>query len=325
MEVVRRRFLQLAAGAVAAQFLPRTALAQAYPTKPVRIIAGFPQGGAIDIAARLISPWLSERLGQPFVVENLPGGSGNIATAKVVKEVADGHTLLLCGPVNTINATLFEGTLDFNFTRDIVAVAGLYRVPLVVVINPSVPARSVAEFLSYVRGNPGKLKVAYAGKGTPQHVAIELFKLMAGIDLTLVPYSGSAPALADLLGGQAHVMFDPIPSSIGHIRSGKLIALAITATTPSLALPDVPLMGNFVPGYEAGSWFGVGAPRNTPTGIIAMLNTEINAGLAAPKIMAQLAELEGTAMPGSAADFAAFIASETEKYAKVVRAANITR
>ncbi len=325
MVVVRRRFLQLAAGAVAAPFLPRTALARAYPTKPVRIVAGFPQGGAIDIAARLISPWLSERLGQPFVVENLPGESGNIATAKVVKEVADGHALLLCGPVNTINTTLFEGTLDFNFTRDIAAVAGLYRVPLVVVVNPSVPARSVAEFLSYVKSNPGKLKAAYAGKGTPQHVGIELFKLMAGIDLTLVPYQGSAPALADLLSGQAQVMFDPIPSSIGHIRSGKLIALAVTATTPSLALPDVPPMSNFVPGYEAGSWYGVGAPRNTPTSIIDILNTEINAGLADAKIKAQLAELEGTAMPGSAADFAAFIASETEKYAKVIRTANIAR
>jgi tripartite-type tricarboxylate transporter receptor subunit TctC len=325
MQVVRRRFLQLAAGAVAAPFLPRTTLARAYPTKPVRIIAGFPQGGAIDIAARLISPWLSERLGQPFVVENLPGESGNLATAKVVKEVADGHTLLLCGPVNTINTTLFEGKLDFNFTRDIAAVAGLYRVPLVVVVNPSVPARSVAEFLTYAKGNPGKLKAAYAGKGTPQHIGIELFKLMAGIGLTLVPYLGSAPALADLLSGQAQVMFDPISSSIGHIRSGKLIALAVTATTPSLALPDVPPMSNFVPGYEAGSWSGVVAPRNTPASIVDMLNTEINAGFADAKIRAQLAELEGTAMPGSAAAFAAFMASETEKYAKVIRAANIAR
>ena len=218
MEVVRRRFLQLATGAVAAPLLPRTALAQAYPTKPVRIIVGFPQGGAVDIAARLISPWLSERLGQPFVVENIPGESSNIATAKVAKEVADGHTLLLCGSTHTINATLFDGTVDFNFTRDIAAVAGLYRVPLVVVLNPSVPTRSVAEFLAYAKTNPGKLKVAYAGKGTPQHVAIEQFKLMADIDLTLVPYSGSAPALTDLLNGQVQVMFDPIPSSISRRR-----------------------------------------------------------------------------------------------------------
>ncbi|MEO5762001.1 MAG: tripartite tricarboxylate transporter substrate-binding protein [Vicinamibacteria bacterium] len=277
----------------------------------------------MDIAARVISPWLSERLGQPFVVENHPGESGNIATGEVVKAPPDGYTLLLCGPVNTINTTLFEH-LNFNFTGDIAAVASISRVPLVVEVNPSVAVRTVPEFLAYANANPGKLKVAYAGNGTPQHIGIELFKMLAGVDLSLVPYAGSAPALANLLGGQVQVMFDPMPSSIGYIRSGKLIPLAVTTATRSEALPNVSAMSDFVPGYEAGSWFGIGAPNKTPADIVSRLNTEVNAGLADPKIKARLAELGATAVPGSPADFGAFIARETEKYRKVIREAKIT-
>ncbi len=322
--VTRRRVvLALGAGALVVPFILTITRAQAYPTRPVRIIVGFPQGGPVDIAARVISPWLSERLGQPFVVENHPGESGNIATGEVVKAPPDGYTLLLCGPVNTINTTLFEH-LDFNFTRDIAAVASIARVPLVVEVNPSVAVRTVPEFLAYAKANPGKLKVAYAGNGTPQHIGIELFKMMAGVDLSLVPYAGSAPALADLLGGQVQVMFDPMPSSIGYIRSGKLIPLAVTTPTRSEALPNVSAMSDFVPGYEAGSWFGIGAPNNTPADIVNRLNTEVNAGLADPKIKARLAELGATAMPGSPADFGAFIARETEKHRKVIREAKIT-
>jgi tripartite-type tricarboxylate transporter receptor subunit TctC len=324
MSLARRRFLQLTAGAIAVPFVPTIARAQAYPVRPVRVLVGFPQGGPVDIAARVISPWLSERLGQQFVVENRPGESGNTATREVVKAPPDGYTLLLCGPVHTINTTLFEH-LDFNFTRDIVPVASISRVPLVVEVNPSVPVRTVPEFLAHAKANPGQLKVAVGGgNGTPQHIGIELFKMMAGVDLSLVPYLGSAPALADLLGGQVQVMFDPMPSSIGHIRSGKLIALAVTTPTRSEALPNVPVMSDFVPGYEAGSWFGIGAPNSTPLDIVNRLNTEVNAGLADPKITAHLADLGATAVPGSPADFGAFIARETEKYGKVIRAAKIT-
>ena len=322
MSLIRRQFLQLVPGAIALPFVSRIAMAQAYPSRPVRIVVGFPPGGPVDIVARVISPWLSDRLGQPFVVENHPGESGNIATREVVKAPPDGYTLLLCGPVNTINTTLFQG-LDFNFTRDIAPVASLSRVPLVVEVSPTVAVRTVPEFLAYAKANPGRLKVAYAGNGTPQHVAIELFKMMAGVDLTLVPYLGSAPALADLLGGQVQVMFDPIPSSIAHIRSGKLIPLAVTTPARSEALPNVPVMRDFVPGYEAGSWFGIGAPNNTSADIVDRLNKEVNAGLADPKIKARLADLGATSISGSPADFGSFIASETEKYGKVIRAANI--
>jgi tripartite-type tricarboxylate transporter receptor subunit TctC len=297
-------------------------MAQAYPSRPVRVVVGFPPGGPVDIAARVIGPWLSERLRQPFVVENLPGESGNIATREVVKAAADGYTLLLCGPVNTINTTLFE-RLEFDFTRDIAPVASLSRVPLVVEVSPSVEVRTVPELLTHAKANPGKLKVAYAGNGTPQHIGIELFKMMAGVDLTLVPYLGSAPALADLLSGQVQVMFDPMPSSITHIRNGALIPLAVTTPVPSEALPNVPAMNDFVPGYEAGSWFGIGAPKNTPPDLVGRLNTEVNAGLADPQIKARLADMGATAIPGSPADFGAFIGRETEKYAKVIHAANI--
>jgi tripartite-type tricarboxylate transporter receptor subunit TctC len=322
VRIGRRQFLQGSAATIALPLVPRTSVAQAYPSRPARILVGFPQGGPVDIAARVISPWLSERLGQPFEVENQPGDSGNIATRAVVKALPDGYTLLTCGPVNTINTTLFEG-LDFNFTSDIAPIASIARVPLVVEVNPSVAVRTVPEFLAYAKANPGKLKVAYAGNGTPQHVGIELFKMMAGVVLTLVSYLGSAPALADLLNGRVDMMFDPMPSSIVHIRSGKLIPLAVTTPTRSDALPDVPAMNDFVPGYQAGSWFGLGAPRSTSADIVDRLNKEVNAGLADLRIKARLADLGATAIPGSPADFTAFIASETEQYGKVIRAANI--
>jgi tripartite-type tricarboxylate transporter receptor subunit TctC len=322
--VTRREIILMAgAGVLAVPFTSITTHAQTYPVHPVRIIVGFPKGGPVDIAARVISPWLSDRFGQPFVVENMPGESGNIATGEVVKAAPDGYTLLLCGPVNTINTTLFEG-LRFNFTRDITPVASISRVPLVVEISPSFSVRTVPEFLAYAKAHPGEIKVAYAGNGTPQHIGIELFKLMAGVDLSLVPYLGSAPALADLLSGQVQMMFDPIPSSIGHIRSGKLIALAVTGPTPSEALPDVPVMSNFVNGYEAGSWFGIGAPKGTPAKIVNRLNTEVNAGLAEAKIKERLAELGATAVPGTPPAFSAFIARETDKYRRVIREAKIT-
>jgi tripartite-type tricarboxylate transporter receptor subunit TctC len=323
--MVTRRKVILAAGAgvLAVPFASITSRAQTYPTRPVRIIVGFPKGGPVDIAARVISPWLSDRFGKPFVVENLPGESGNIATGEVVKAPPDGYTLLLCGPVNTINTTLFEG-LSFNFTRDITPVGSIFRVPLVVEINPSFSVRTVPQFLAYAKAHPGEIKVAYAGNGTPQHIGIELFKMMAGVDLSLVPYLGSVPALADLLSGQVQMMFDPIPSSIEHIRSGKLIPLAVTSPTPSNALPDVPIMSSFVNGYEAGSWFGIGAPKGTPAEIVTRLNTEVNAGLADVRVRERLAELGATAVPGTPADFGGFIGRETDKYRRVIREAKIT-
>ncbi len=323
MKVTRRQFSYAAAGMIAVPLIAHRAVAQAYPSRPVRIVVGFPPGGPVDIAARVISPWLSERLGEPFVVENRPGESGNVATREVVRAPPDGHTLLLCGPVNTINTTLFKG-LDFDFTRDIAPVASLSRVPLVVEVNPSVAVRTVPQFLAYAKANPGKLRVAYAGNGTPQHVGIELFKMMAGVDLTLVPYLGSTPALADLLAGQVHAMFDPLPSSIGYVRSGKLIPLAVTTSAPVAALPGVPAMADFVPGYEAGSWFGIGAPKGTSSEVIERLNKEVNAGLAAPSLQARLADMGATAIVGSPADFGAFIGRETERYRMVIHAANIT-
>jgi tripartite-type tricarboxylate transporter receptor subunit TctC len=290
--------------------------------RPVRLLVGFPHGGPVDIAGRTIGAWLSDRLGQPFLVENRPGESGNIATRAVVKAAPDGYTLLVCGPVNVINTALFDG-MDFDFGRDISAVAGLFRVPLVVEVNPALPISTVPEFLAYARANPGRLKAAYAGTGTPQHLGIQLFKTMAGVDLTLVPYAGSTPALEALLAGQADVMFDPMPSSIGLINNGRLIPLAVTTSTRSEALPQVPPMSDFVPGYEAGSWFGIGAPRGTPPGIITRLNTEINAGLADAGIRTHVAALGGMVMPGSPRAFAAFVAAETEKYRTIIRAANI--
>ena len=323
MRLIRRQFLRLTTAAITVPLLPRIARPQTYPSRPVRIVVGFPPSGPVDIAARIISPWLTHRLGQPFLVDNHPGESGNLATREVVRAAPDGYTLLLCGPVNTINTTLFHG-LEFDFTRDIAPVASLFRVPLIVEVNPSIGLRTVPEFLVYAKTNPGKLKVGYAGNGTPQHVGIELFKMMAGVDLTLIPYPGSAPALADLLGGRVDVMFDPMPSSIAHVRHGKLLPLAVTTLTRSQALPNVPAMSEFVPGYEAGSWFGIGAPRETPADILGRLNAAVGAGLTDVEIKAHIADLGGTTMPGPAAEFGAFIARETEKYGDVIRAAKIT-
>jgi len=323
MKVHRRELLRLAAGGAVLPFAWSSAEAQTYSTRPVHILVGFPAGGPVDIAARLIAPWLSERLGQTFIVENLPGQSGNLATEAVVRAPPDGSTLLLCGPVNTINTTLFPN-LAFNFTRDIAPVASLFRVPLVLEVNPNVAARSVPEFLALARAQPGRIRVGYAGRGTPQHIGIELFKRMAGVDLTLVPYLGSPPALTDLLSGQVDAMFDPLPSSIAHIRRGALLPLAVTSLDRSEALPNVPSMSDYVPGYEAGSWFGIGAPKETPHGIIRRLNDAVNAGLSDLNIRARLAALGGTVTVQSATDFASFIAEETERFAELIRIAAIT-
>ena len=299
MKLPRRKFLHLAAGAAALPAVSRVAWAQAYPTRPVRIIVGLPPGGATDIVARLIGQWLSERLGQPFVIENRPGAGTNIGTEAVVRAPPDGYTLLLVGRRNAINATLYD-KLNFNFIRDIAPVAGIIRVPLVMVVNPSVPAKTVPEFIAYAKANPGKINMASAGIGTPGHVAGELFKMMAGVDMVHVPYRGAAPALTDLLGGQVQVMFGTTVSSIEHIRAGKLRALAVTTATRSEALPDIPTVGEFVPGYEASAVFGIGAPRNTPAEIVDKLNKEINAALADPKIKARLADLGGAVLAGLA-------------------------
>ncbi|MCA6113096.1 tripartite tricarboxylate transporter substrate binding protein [Bradyrhizobium sp. CNPSo 4026] len=322
MHLQRRQFLRLTAAAITAPVLSRVASAQAYPSQSVRLVVGFPAGGPVDIAARVIAPWLAERLGQPFVVDNQPGESGNSATRSVVRAASDGYTLLICGPVNTINTTLFKD-LDFNFGRDIVPVASLWRVPLVIEVHPSVPVRTLPELISYAKTNPGKLRVGFAGHGTPQHVGIELFRMMAGVELTLVPYLGSTPALADLLAGSVHAMFDPMPSSIAHIKSGKLIPLAVTTPVRSAGLPEVPAAADSVPGYEAGSWFGIVAPKGTPSNVVQKLNKEVNAAFENAGIRARLSELGATAIPGSSTQFGAFIAQETEKYAGVIRTAKI--
>jgi tripartite-type tricarboxylate transporter receptor subunit TctC len=315
----RRQLLHLAAGAAA---LPRAARAQAYPTRPVRIIVGFPAAGVVDILARLMGQWLSERLGRSFIVENRPGASGNIGTEAVVRAPADGYTLLLVGAVNAISATLYDN-LNFNFSRDIAPVASLIRVPLVMEVNPMVPAKSVPEFIAYAKANAGKINMASAGNGTSQHVAGELFKMMAGVNMVHVPYRGGAPAITDLIGGQVQIMFDVMTSSIESIRAGKLRALAVTTAHRSEALPEVPTVGDFVPGYEVSTWLGVGAPRNTPGEIVEQLNKEINAALADPRMTTRFAELGGTPFPGSPGDFGKHIADETNKWGKVIRAANI--
>jgi tripartite-type tricarboxylate transporter receptor subunit TctC len=318
----RRQFLHLAAGAAALPAVSRFAWAQAYPTQPVRIVVGFPAGGTADIMARLMGQWLSERLGQPFVVESRPGAGSNLATEAVVRAAADGYTLLTVSTTQAINATLYE-RLNYNFIRDIAPVASIASTPLVMEVNPSVPAKTVPEFIAYAKANPGKLNLATPGIGTPPHVAGELFRMMAGVNLVHVPYRGTGPMLTDLIGGQVQVAFDPLPASIQHIRAGKLRALAVTTATRSDALPDVPTVGEFLPGYDASGWYGIGAPKGTPAEIIGKLNKEINAGLADPKIKARLADLGGTLLAGSPADFGKLIADDTEKWGKVVRAANI--
>jgi tripartite-type tricarboxylate transporter receptor subunit TctC len=322
MKLQRRRFLHLAAGAAALPALPRLALALDYPTRPVRIIVGFPPGGAADITARLMGQRLSERLGQPSIIENRPGAGTNIATEAVVGAPADGYTLLLVSVANAVNATLYE-RLNFDFVRDIAPVAGLIRGPLVMVLNPSVPATTVREFIAYARANPNKINVASAGHGTPGHMASALFQLSTGLGLLDVPYRGGAPALTDLLAGQVQVMFDNLPTSLEYIRAGKVRPLAVTTATRSHALPDLPTVGEFVPGYEVSSWFGIGAPTNTPEEIIDKLNGGINAALADPKIKARIAELGSMVLAGSPADFGRLIAEETEKWGRVIRAANI--
>jgi tripartite-type tricarboxylate transporter receptor subunit TctC len=321
MKLRRRQFLHLAAGAVALPIASRVARAQAYPTRPVRIVAGFPAGSPADIFARLTAQWLSERLGQQFIVENRVGAASNIATEAVVRAPADGYTLLLATSANASNTTLYE-KLSFNFIHDITPVASIARVPLVMEVHPSVPAKTVSDFIAYARANPGKINFASYGNGTNTHLAGELFKMMTGINMTHVPY-GNAPPLTGIIGGQVQVMFDVTASSVEHIRAGSLRALAVTTAKRVEALPDIPTVDDFVPGYEASAWFGVGVPKNTPSAIIERLNREINAALVDPKMKARFAELGGTALLGTPADFGMLIAADTEKWGKVVRAANI--
>jgi len=322
MKLRRRTFLHLAAGTAALPAVSRIAKAQAYPTKPVRIIVPYPPGGVGETMVRLIGQWLSERFGQPFVIENRPGAGANIGTEAVVRAPADGHTLLWASTANAINATLYD-KLNFNFIRDIVPIVGVARLPTVMVVTRSVTAKTVSEFIAYAKANPGKLSMASGGNGTPAHVAGELFKMMARIDMLHVPYRGAAPALTDLIGGQVQVMFNAISASIEYIRDGKLRALAVATATRLEILPDIPTVGEFLQGYEASAWAGIGAPKNTPAEIIGRLNTEINAALTDPKMKARLADLGGTVIAGSSADFGKLIADETEKWAKVIRIANI--
>ena len=316
----RRQFLYLAAGVAALPAIPHIARAQTYPTRPVRLIVGVAAGGGTDIVARLISQWLSERLGQQFIVENRPGAGSNIATEVVVRAPPDGYTLLTVGAPAAINATLYYDKLNFNFIRDIAPVAGIMRGPLVMLVNPSFPAKTVPEFIAYAKANPGKINMASGGNGTTPHVTGELFKMMTGVDMVHVPYRGAGPAITDLLGGQVQVLFD---NPIEHIRAGRLRALAVTTTTRSEALPDIPTLGEFVPGYDASGWFGIGAPKDTPVQIIDRLNREINACLADPRMKARLTDLGGIVLSGSPADFGKHIAEETEKWAKVIKFAGI--
>ncbi len=318
MNVPRRRFMRLAAGAAAVPLISRAASSQDYPTRPVRIIVGLSAGGSVDIVTRLIGRWLSERLGQQFIVENRPGAGTNIATEAVVRAPPDGYTLLVVNAANAINATLYQN-LKFNVIRDIALVAGMVRVANVMEVNPAVPAKTVPEFIAYAKANPGKLSFGSGGNGSSLHVVGELFKMMAGINMVHVPYRGGAPALIDLLGGQIQVMFDTIPQSLDYIRDGKLRALAVTTSTRANALPDVPALGDFVPGFEAGSWWGAGVPKDTPVEIIDKLNAEINAGLNDPKLKARLAELGTTPLVFTPAQFSAFVRAETDKWAKVVK------
>jgi tripartite-type tricarboxylate transporter receptor subunit TctC len=322
MKLPRRNFLHLAAGAAALPAATRIARAQAYPTRPVRIIVGFAPGGATDIMARLMGQSLSERLGQQFVIENRPGAASNVGTEAVVNAAPDGYTLLVVTSVNAINASLYE-KLNFNLIRDVVPVASIHREPFVMEANPSVPVTTVAEFIAHAKANPGKINMASAGIGSGNHISGELFKMMTGVNLVHVPYRGGGPALVDLFGGQVQVMFATMSSSIEYVRAGKLRALAVTTATRSPVLPDIPTVAEFVPGYESSFWTGVGAPRNTPAEIVDKLNKEMNATLADPKFKARLADLGGTALSGSPLDFGKFVADETEKWAKVVKFAGI--
>jgi tripartite-type tricarboxylate transporter receptor subunit TctC len=322
MKLPRRQFLHLAAGAATLPVVSRLAWAQAYPTRQVRLIVGYPPGTTPDILARVMSQWLSERLAQPFVVENRPGAASNMATEAVSRAPADGYSLLLITAPNAVNAALYE-KLNFDFKRDIVAVSSITRAPLVIEVSPSLPARTLPELIASARSNPGKITIGTAGTGSVSHLTVELLKMRAGIDIVRVPYPSAASALPDVFAGRVQALVDPIVSSIEHIRAGRLRPLAVTTSTRSEALPDVPVIGDFLPGYEASAWAGIGAPKSTPAEIIDKLNREINAGLADPKIKARLAELGGTVLPGSPADFGKLIAEEIEKWANVIRAANI--
>ena len=318
MTLHRRSFLHLAAGTLALPAVPRMARAETYPSRPVRIVVPFAPAGPNDIIARVLGQWLSARLGQPFVIENRPGAAANLGTETVVNAAPDGYTVLMASSPHAINATLYDN-LHFNFMRDIAPVAGIELVPLVMEVNPSFPAKTIPEFIAYAKANPGKINMASAGSGTPQHVAGELFKLMTGVEMVHVPYRGAAPALTDLIGGQVQVMIDNMTSSLEYIRAGKLRALAVTTATRSEALPDIPTVGDFVPGFEASAQFGLGAPKNTPVEVIEKLNHEINAGLTDPRMKARLADLAGAVLAGSPADFRKLIADETEKWGKVVK------
>jgi tripartite-type tricarboxylate transporter receptor subunit TctC len=322
MKLPRRQFLHAAAGAVAFSSRPRFAWAQAYPIRPVRIIVGFSPAGSTDITARLLGQWLSEHLGQPFIIENRPGAASNIGTEAVINAAPDGYTVLMVSAPNAINATLYE-KLRFNFIRDVKPVVGIIRIPLVMQVNPTVPVKTVPEFIDYAKANSGRVNFASSGVGAANHMAGELFKAMTGINMAHVPYRSSGPALTDLLGGQVQVMFDAITSSIGYIKPGKLRALAVTSTMRSELLPDTPTIGEFVSGYEASNWFGLGVPKNTPVEIVGKLNRAVNEALGDPKMKARLADIGGTVLPGSPADFEKLIAGETEKWAKVVKFAGI--
>jgi len=322
MKLPRRQFLRLAAGAAAFPAVSRLARADDYPTRPVRLLVGFAAGGNFDVVARIVAEWMAEQLGQPVIVENRSGASSNLATEAAVRAPADGYTLVLGGAVNAVNATLFE-RLNFNFVNDLAPIAGLVRFPNVMTVLASFPARTVPEFIAYAKANPGKLNHASSGRGTTQHLAGELFKMMTGVDFVHVPYRGASPALTDLLGGQVQVLFEALPASIEHIKSGSVRGLAVTTTARSPALPDVPTVGECVPGYEAGGWNGLLAPKNTPVEVRERLNSVINAGLAHPKVKARLAGLGATTLPGSSNDFGKLITEETEKWRRVVRATNI--
>jgi tripartite-type tricarboxylate transporter receptor subunit TctC len=322
MKLARRRFLHLAAGAAALPMITRFGRAQGYPARPVRIIVPLAPAGTVDIIARLIGQSLSERFGQQFVIENKPGAGGNIGVETVVRAPADGYTLLMIDVSAAINATLYD-KLSFNFIHDILPVANTVRVPNLVAVRPAFPATTVPEFITYAKSHPGKISMATAGNGSTSHVFGELFKIMADVDLVAVPYRGGGPALIDMVSGQVDVIFVPTTASIGYVRTGKLRALAVTSTTRLETLPDLAPVSDFVPGYEASSWYGIGAPRNTPTEIIDELNKAINVGLANPAIKARVADMAGIVLPGSPADFAAVIAEDTKKWGKVIRAAKI--
>ena len=322
MKFHRRHFLKLAGCVAAAPAFPLSASALDYPTRPVRIVAGFAAGGGVDITARLIGQWLNDRLGQSFVVDNRAGAGGNIGTEAVVNAAPDGYTLLLATVPNAVNASLFE-KLKFNFVRDIAPVAGIIRVPMVILLHPSVPVKTVPELISYAKANPGKVSMASAGNGSAPHMAGELFKMMAGVDMLHIPYRGQGPALTDLLGGQVHVLFATAPGTADYIATGKLRALAVTTAARAEVLPELPTVGDFVPGYETSQWYGLAAPANTPAEIVDKLNREINAAIADPGMKARLAALGGEPLPGLPAAFGKLIAEETEKWAKVVRAAGL--